>query len=896
MFRNEATLQSDNRAVKIKSTSPSARRKLGQIWDRLSEPHASLQKPEQRRRARLLSSVVLVLLPTGAIAFLLTQIFRGSVSAEWVVAAFCSLIAIAYVLSRTRHYRVAIFLMIATLVVCVVLSTIGARNSDILYYLVFAILLGGVFLSPLATALVAAATATTVLCLPLVVAPFPSTNVILLGFLILMTGAMATVVALRQQQDIAHIEQQSQDLAADYISLQASQQALGASEAQLSNILENAAEAIMALDADQRIVVFNAGAEKVFGFSEAEVLGQSLSLLLPERLAKAHRDQVQAFGSQQPAGRPMAHRAQVTGRRKDGIEFPAEVGISSYLENGQTVYTAVLIDITQRKQHEQEIEVVASVSAALRQAQTRAGMLPIVLDQLCALLHAAGSGIAMRDSATGDNVIELGRGSWAAVTGERLSAGFGLPGTVIASGRMYWNNHVRDDPQVARPDLLEKIQAIAAVPLIAQDQTFGALWIGKDLPITPTEVSLLTAIADIAANAIHRATLHEQTERHLKRHIVLRSIDLAISSSLDLSLILNVLVEEITTRLAMDAADVLLVNPYRPILEYAAGRGFRTRGVTRTSMRLGEGLAGAVALNRQFMHVPQLRDARAAMAQASRLDGEDFVSYYAAPLIAAAQVVGVLEVFQRSQADPDPDWSDFLEGLALQAANAIEKARLYDRLQVSTIQLAAAYDATIEGWSRALDLRDHETEGHTERVTELAMRLARELKIDDEQLVHIRRGALLHDIGKMAVPDLILLKPGPLTEQETEIMRQHPTTAYRLLAPIAYLKPALDIPYCHHEKWDGTGYPRGLAGDEIPLAARIFAVADVWDALCSDRPYRAAWPVEKVHEYILAQAGIHFDPQVVAVFLEQNSADRTVLASPVPARYQTSRSPAAVQF
>src|SRR5579859_542017 len=428
MFRNEATMQSDNRAVKIKSTSPSARRKLGQFWDRLSEPHASLQKPEQRRRARLLSSVVLVLLPTGAIAFLLTQIFRGSVSAEWVVAAFCSLIAIAYILSRTRHYRVAIFLMIATLVVCVVLSTIGARNADILYYLVFAILLGGVFLSPLATALVAAATAATVLCLPLVVGPFPSTNVILLGFLILMTGALATVVALRQQQDIAHIEQQSLALAADNEKLQASQQALSASRSQMSNILENAAEAIIALDAKQRIILFNAGAEAVFGYSATEVLGQALSLLVPEQFAKAHQQHVQAIGSEQASGRSIAHRREITGRRKDGTEFPAEVGISHYFENNQTVYTAVLIDNSQRKQHEREIEVVATVSAALRQAETRARMLPIVLDQLCALLHTAGSGIAMRDGATGDNVIELGRGSWAALTGERLSAGFGLPG------------------------------------------------------------------------------------------------------------------------------------------------------------------------------------------------------------------------------------------------------------------------------------------------------------------------------------------------------------------------------------------------------------------------------------------------------------------------------------
>jgi HD-GYP domain-containing protein (c-di-GMP phosphodiesterase class II) len=178
-----------------------------------------------------------------------------------------------------------------------------------------------------------------------------------------------------------------------------------------------------------------------------------------------------------------------------------------------------------------------------------------------------------------------------------------------------------------------------------------------------------------------------------------------------------------------------------------------------------------------------------------------------------------------------------------------------------------AYDATIEGWSRALDLRDKETEGHSQRVTEMTIRLARALNIPDSQLTLIRRGALLHDIGKMGIPDAILLKPGPLSEKEWEIMRLHPAYAHELLSGISYLGNALDIPYCHHEKWDGTGYPRGLAGETIPVAARIFALADVWDALSSERPYRAAWPPDRVIAYIREQPGKHFDPAVVAAFL-----------------------------
>jgi len=178
-----------------------------------------------------------------------------------------------------------------------------------------------------------------------------------------------------------------------------------------------------------------------------------------------------------------------------------------------------------------------------------------------------------------------------------------------------------------------------------------------------------------------------------------------------------------------------------------------------------------------------------------------------------------------------------------------------------------AYDATIEGWSRALDYRDHETEGHSKRVTELTLRLARALGIGEEELVHVRRGALLHDIGKMAVPDSVLLKPGPLDDAEWEVMRRHPSYAHEMLAPVAFLRPALDIPRCHHEKWDGTGYPQCLRGEQIPLAARLFAVVDVWDALRSDRPYRKAWDRGRVLDHIQGLSGTHFDPRVVGAFL-----------------------------
>jgi len=197
---------------------------------------------------------------------------------------------------------------------------------------------------------------------------------------------------------------------------------------------------------------------------------------------------------------------------------------------------------------------------------------------------------------------------------------------------------------------------------------------------------------------------------------------------------------------------------------------------------------------------------------------------------------------------------------------------LYNDLQLSNQELKDSYETTLEGWSHALDLRDKDTEGHTLRVTELTLQIARAMSFTPEQLIHVRRGALLHDIGKMGVPDTILHKPGPLTEEEWQIMRRHPELAVDLLTPIKHLAPALDIPRCHHEKWDGTGYPKKLKGEQIPLAARIFAVVDVYDALTSDRPYRIAWPKEQVLEYIRVHSGTHFDPAVVDVFLKELSS------------------------
>jgi PAS domain S-box-containing protein len=374
------------------------------------------------------------------------------------------------------------------------------------------------------------------------------------------------------------------------------------------------------------------------------------------------------------------------------------------------------------------------------------------------------------------------------------------------------------------------------------------------------------AIAVVFRDITQRKQTELNVRRQLERTLALRNIDMAITASLDLQVTLNVIVEQVLSQLQLDATCVLLFNPQNEDLEYAVGRGFRTNVLQYTRLQLGQGYAGRVALRRERLMVSNLNEQAGEFARAPSLEDEDFVTYFGVPLLAKGKVVGVLEVFQRSHIDPDVDWLNFLEIFAGQAAIAIDNARLLEDLQQSNQELNLAYDTTLEGWSRALDLRDKETEGHTQRVTEYTLALASRFNLNESEMLHIRRGALLHDIGKMGIPDSILLKPGKLTDEEWVIMKKHPVFARDLLYPIQYLRPSLEIPYCHHEKWDGSGYPENLKGEEIPLSARIFAVIDVWDALRSDRPYRQGWPADKVLQHIRDGAGSHFDPQVVAVF------------------------------
>jgi HD-GYP domain-containing protein (c-di-GMP phosphodiesterase class II)/PAS domain-containing protein len=711
-------------------------------------------------------------------------------------------------------------------------------------------------------------------------------------------------------------------------------------------------------------------------------------------------------------------------------------------------YSNVIVsvtDITQQKHREDVLKVIASVSTALRGAQTRAEILPIVLRQVAEHIQVSSSALSFLNSDGNRATVELAYGEWTLATGWNINQEVKDTFQNVEQGKPYINPDVRTDSQFPFFKLTKKDISISATPLMVQNRCIGILWAGRETPLTASENELIIAIAEIVATAIFRTTLNEQTrhyadqvttvgsigralsttldlqeiydqiargifdllpdiagiyistydnqrmlisyeygirdgerldfkkvppipldspevgsqgdvirsgqpliindlqarrrqvqtgilvgspaiktqsgiyvpmlakneilgvvfaqsyipnrftqadahlltlmantsaiaiqnarlfaatQRRVERLTALHAIDVVISSSLDLRVIFSILMDQLIALLHLDAADILLYDNASQKLEYVSGRGFRSATMSRTQLKLSEGLAGRAAMENHIVTVSNFQGAEINDRRVNFMSAEDFIAYSAVPLISKGQVKGVLEVFYRSSPDLDSEWQEFLEILAGQVAVAIDNSILFNQLQRTNMDLTLAYDTTLEGWSRALDLRDRDTEIHTRHVTEMSVQLARLMGLSDAEVIQIRRGALLHDIGKLGIPDRILGKTGPLLEEERDIMKKHPAYALDMLKDIDFLAPARVIPYCHHEKWDGSGYPRGLKGEQIPLGARIFAVVDVWDSLCSNRPYREAWPIEKANDYIRSHAGSHFDPQVVKAFLK----------------------------
>jgi len=428
--------------------------------------------------------------------------------------------------------------------------------------------------------------------------------------------------------------------------------------------------------------------------------------------------------------------------------------------------------------------------------------------------------------------------------------------------------------------LLDLAQTLCLVPLRVGGEAIGVLALGEARSeareaFDADKLRLVTSIAAMTASAINRAGLFEQLERRVSELAILYEMDRRMAASLHVRDILDFAVQSIPRVIGAEACSLLLWDEWEKALIVRAGEGWPGVGVGKARYRQGEGLVGRVFLERRAANVPDVSaDPRwkSKYGEDEKLPSGRARCALAVPLILGEKTLGVLNVVNKIPlpspvGTEGPGVSAFTEAdeailtsVASQMAVALENARLYEDLRDLSI-------ATIRSLATAIDARDPYTRGHSEGVTRLAVQLARELGWDEADLEMLEFAALLHDVGKIAVPDAILRKPGPLTSEEWDVMHRHPYYSRQIVAPVEPLRRLTPWIYHHHERWDGTGYPDGLKGEAIPLAARIIAVADVWDALRSDRPYRKAWPEKKALEYIREQAGQHFDPQVVEVFL-----------------------------
>ena len=528
-----------------------------------------------------------------------------------------------------------------------------------------------------------------------------------------------------------------------------------------------------------------------------------------------------------------------------------------------------------------ELEAVNHISTALRSAQTVDDMLPSLLDETLQILGSNSGVIWLYDPVGGVLKQKTARGWFTTIQEKPVKPGDGIAGTVFKNGQVSISKEFVNDPLTldSTRSQLPPGWGGACVPIRTGRESIGVMFVSVELPrqLQPAAVHLLVTVSEMAGNAIRRATLHEQTERQLQRLASLRAVDMAINTILDLRVMLGILIDHITSQLKVDAVNILLINPNSPTLYQAASSGFRSDALKKTRLYISDSLSGQAIRTRTTIHIPNLSESKWSH-HAEVIGEEGFVTYFGVPLLAKGQIKGVLEIYHRNLMEPDAEWRNFLETLAGQAAIAIDNSVLFEELQQTNMNLSLAYDATIEGWSKALDLRDHGSEGHTMRVADMTVQLADIMRIGSSDLINIRRGALLHDIGKMGIPDSVLSKTSALNEEEWAIMRRHPEFAFEMLSPIAYLRQAIDIPYGHHERWDGSGYPRHLSGEQIPLAARIFAVVDVFDALITDRPYRETSTKLTAIEYIRTNSGILFDPRVVEAFLKLTADDQAETA------------------
>ncbi len=719
-----------------------------------------------------------------------------------------------------------------------------------------------------------------------VLAPAKEKGLWILGTVIILVGFCLFTILLIWKQQQVHLEN---------LALQ-NEMEKKRYQGRYELLAQNAYDTIVLANQDCWIIEANHQAEKLYGYTQDEIQSMKIEqLFAPEcsSLLLEIREKLKTETGQIIVANHIKKNQQV---------FQAEISISQISIEDETYIQFIIRDISLRKKNEDELryhvgrlELLASITTAMPGDEPLADKCEKIAGYVKDAFHLDACVIRTLDE---HQDLHLLASSGLPESGKIpiMSGRLGLGKLILRDKKPIVINDVHSDSRLSNFTAMYKggyeFISYAGAPMIVGDKVIGIIGVyssNKLIRFTETDVKHLQIIAnpvgalianDILFKDLKNQALElekqiqvrlesEQKAIHQLEHIhVLHEIDLLITSGANLEANLHSVLRRVQVQLRVDAVEILLLNPASFLLEYKSGIGFHLQDHFTAKLDLTEGFAGKIALEKQskiILNIFEYSNVSSKFTEWVRKEG--FRAYGGVPLISKGEIKGVMEVYSRTALPDDPDWLEFFENLGTQAAIAIDNAQLFEGLQKTNTELLRAYETTLEGWSRAMDLRDKDTEGHTQRVAQITVELATRLGIRGEEITQIKRGALLHDIGKIGVPDSILLKPGPLTDEEWGIMEMHPVYAYEMIYPIEYLRPAIDIPYCHHEKWNGTGYPRGLKGEEIPIAARIFTLVDVWDALTSDRPYRKGWPPEKVWNYIQELSGVQFDPRITRIFL-----------------------------
>lgn len=465
------------------------------------------------------------------------------------------------------------------------------------------------------------------------------------------------------------------------------------------------------------------------------------------------------------------------------------------------------------------------------------------------------------------------------LVGLAVAASHGINGHVFRTGISEINHNVQScpewNPEVDRFTGAQTRSLLTVALKKHGGQPIGVIQMvnGED-GIDHFDLEVLEILAGQLAQSLAVAELRSESDRRMAGLQALDETGRIIAETTDDANALVMYLERVTEHLRLDAARLFLFRSATSRLECAAVTGFRHAVPEPFYVSGDTPLLQAVTSKQVVVSRPADSNFH------SEWKEEDFVAVHSVPLVCEGELKGVMELGDRVGRQPESEWNCLLGALASRAALLLDRAvgtaevrerlgilqRQYSGYQHQFYELSSSFDSTLEKLAHALDVRNMEPEGHTFRVAEYTIKLGRHLGLSEEDLVHLRRGALLHNIGKIAIPDAVLLKSTALTDDEWAMVRKHPIFAFELLSTVEVLRPALDIPYCCHERWDGMGYPRGLQGEKIPLGARIFALADAWDAMRADRPYRVGWPPERVRSHIVSSSGSQFDPYIVQAF------------------------------